>query len=63
MHFVFTLVGFGLLLTTTYDSKWTGMSIALFVVAFNFIFAPFIQKFWFEVFFGFRGPDTVTTMV
>lgn len=63
MHFVFTLIGFGLLLTTTFDSKWTGMSIALFVVAFNFIFAPFIQKFWFEVFFGFRGTDTVTTMV
>ena len=63
MQFIFTLIGFGLLLTTTYDSKWTGMSIALFVVAFNFIFSPFIQKFWFEVFFGFRDSQTPTTMI
>ena len=63
MHLLFTLVGFGLLLTPSYDSKWTGMAIALFVVSFNFIFSPFIQKFWFEVFFGFRGSSTDTSMV
>ena len=47
MHLLFTLVGFGLLLTNSYDSKWTGMAVAIFVVSFNFIFSPFIQKFWF----------------
>lgn len=54
MDTLFTLLGFGLLLSPFKHQKWAGMSIALFVVAFNIILGLLIQDFWFEVFFGFR---------
>lgn len=66
MHLLFTLVGFGALLTVSDKSRWTGMGIALLVVSLNFILAPFLQRFWFQVFFGFRSDNGVnidTTMV
>lgn len=54
MDTLFTLLGFGLLLSPYKHQKWAGMAIALFVVAFNIILGLLIQDFWFEVFFGFR---------
>lgn len=54
MDTVFTLLGFGLLLSPYKHQKWAGMAIALFVVSFNIILGLLIQDFWFEVFFGFR---------
>lgn len=51
---LFTLLGFGLLLSPFKHQKWTGMSIALFVVAFNIILGLLFQDMWFEIFFGFR---------
>lgn len=54
MDTVFTMVGFGLLLSAYKHQKWTGMSIALFVVSFNIILGLLFQDLWFEIFFGFR---------
>lgn len=54
MDTLFTLLGFGLLLSVFRNQKWTGMTIALFVVAFNVVFGLMIQKLMFEIFFGFR---------
>lgn len=55
MDTLFTLLGFGLLLSPYKHQKWAGMAIALFVVSFNIILGLLIQDFWFEVFFGFRN--------
>lgn len=54
MDTVFTLLGFGLLLSPYKNAKWTGMAIALFVVSFNIILGLLFQDMWFEIFFGFR---------
>lgn len=54
MDTVFTLIGFGLLLSPYKNQKWTGMSIALLVVSFNIILGLLMQDMWFEIFFGFR---------
>lgn len=54
MDTVFTLLGFGLLLSIFRNQKWAGMTIALFVVAFNIIAGLLAQKLMFEIFFGFR---------
>lgn len=43
MQSVFTLVGFGLILTKTPHGKWTGLSIALFTVSFNYLLGPLFQ--------------------
>ena len=53
LHLLFTLVGFGLLLTNSSKARWSGLAIALFVVSFNFLMSPLLQKWWYEVFFGF----------
>lgn len=55
---LFTLVGFGLLLTTSKHCRWTGLGIALFVVSFNHLISPLLQKCFFEIFFGFRTAGT-----
>jgi hypothetical protein len=54
MDTVFTLLGFGLLFSSYRNAKWTGMSVALFVVSFNIILGLLFQDMWFEIFFGFR---------
>lgn len=54
MDTVFTLLGFGLLLSPYKNAKWTGMAVALFVVSFNIILGLLFQDMWFEIFFGFR---------
>lgn len=54
MDTLFTLLGFGLLLSPYKHQKWVGMSIALFVVSFNIILGLLFQDMWFEIFFGFR---------
>lgn len=54
MDTVFTLLGFGLLLSPYKNAKWTGMAVALFVVSFNIILELLFQDMWFEIFFGFR---------
>lgn len=51
---VYTLLGFGLLLSAFKNSKWSGMAIALLVVSFNIIVGVLLQDLWFEIFFGFR---------
>ena len=55
---VFTMIGFGLLLSSYRHQKWTGMSIALFVVSFNIILGLLFQDMWFEIWFGFRKDIT-----
>ena len=55
---VFTMIGFGLLLSSYRHQKWAGMSIALFVVSFNIILGLLFQDMWFEIFFGFRNNIT-----
>lgn len=47
MDTLFTLLGFGLLLTPYKHQKWVGMSIALFVVSFNIILGLLFQDMWF----------------
>jgi hypothetical protein len=47
MDTLFTLVGFGLLLSPYKHQKWAGMAIALFVVSFNIIVGLLVQDFWF----------------
>lgn len=47
MDTVFTLLGFGLLLSAFRNQKWTGLAIALFVVSFNIILGLLFQKMWF----------------
>jgi hypothetical protein len=54
MDTVFTLLGFGLLFSPYRNAKWTGLSIALFVVSFNIILGLLFQDMWFEILFGFR---------
>lgn len=54
MDTVFTLLGFGLILSPYKNAKWTGMAVALFVVSFNIILGLLFQDMWFEIFFGFR---------
>lgn len=51
---VFTLLGFGLVLSAFKNSKWSGMSLALLVVSYNIILGVLLQDMWFEIFFGFR---------
>jgi hypothetical protein len=47
MDTVFTLLGFGLLLSPYKNAKWTGMAVALFVVSFNIILGLLFQDMWF----------------
>jgi hypothetical protein len=54
MDTVFTLLGFGLLLSPYKNAKWSGLSIAVFVVSFNIILGLLFQDMFFEIFFGFR---------
>lgn len=54
MDTVFTLLGFGLLLSPYKNAKWSGLAIALFVVSFNIILGLLFQDMFFEIFFGFR---------
>jgi hypothetical protein len=58
MDTVFTLLGFGLLLSPYKNAKWSGMTIALYVVAFNIILGLLFQNMWFAIFFGFRTKMT-----
>lgn len=47
MDTVFTLLGFGLILSPYKNAKWTGMAVALFVVSFNIILGLLFQDMWF----------------
>ena len=47
MSTVFTLLGFGFLLSTYKNGKLTGFTIALFVLSLNYIISPLFQKLWF----------------
>jgi hypothetical protein len=47
MDTVFTLLGFGLLFSAYRNAKWTGLSVALYVVSFNIILGLLFQDMWF----------------
>lgn len=46
---VFTLLGFGLLLSFLKYGTWSGMATALMVVSVNIQLGLLMQKFWFNV--------------
>lgn len=50
MIMLFTLVGFGMLLSVYRFGSWLGMSSALLTVAVLIQYSPLLQKFWFSVF-------------
>ena len=50
MSSLFTLLGFGLILSPFRRTRWSGLTIALFVVSFNFLFGPLIHEMWFTAF-------------
>lgn len=50
MSTVFTLLGFGFLLSTYKNGKLTGFTIAIFVLSLNYILSPLFQKLWFIAF-------------
>jgi hypothetical protein len=47
---IFTVLGFGLLLTYFKSASASGLFMSLFIVSFTIITSPFLQKFWFNVF-------------
>ena len=57
---LFTLVGFGLLLSSYRNATWIGMLTALLTVALGIQVNPLMQKLWFGTFFtGFTTSPTV----
>jgi hypothetical protein len=59
---IFTVIGFGLLLTIFANATATGLLTSFFIVSFTIIIAPFLQKFWFNVFIvDFRDSSTVVS--
>jgi hypothetical protein len=50
LMFIFTLVGFGLLLNVYKYGTWLGTGSAIIVVAMSIVLGPLLQKFWFCVF-------------
>jgi hypothetical protein len=51
MSSVFTLLGFGLLLSPFSRQRMGGITIALFVISFCWIVGPLLQQLWFTAFF------------
>jgi hypothetical protein len=51
LMFIFTLVGFGMLLNVYKYGNWLGAGTAIIVVAISILLGPLLQKFWFSVFF------------
>lgn len=65
---IFTIIGFGLLLTYFNKSTFLAISTSLFTVSFTVILSPILSKFWFNIFLGnFTGgsstPVTPTRMI
>ena len=61
MMALFTIVGFGLLLSSYKFGTWLGMASAIMVVAISIQFSPVLQTLWFQTFnTGFRGSPTAS---
>jgi hypothetical protein len=59
---IFTVIGFGLLLTYFSSATATGLFTSFFIVSFTVIVAPILQKFWFNVFItSFNGSSPAST--
>lgn len=63
MQALFTLVGFGLFFTAYKDWKLSGLAIALFVVAFNYLLGALFQEVWAVIFLRFENSDGVAGSV
>lgn len=63
MQTVFTLIGFGLLLTNNHQGLLTGLSIAFFVVCYNYLLAPLFQDLWAHVFLYFDDLDMTPSVI
>jgi hypothetical protein len=50
LMFIFTVVGFGMLLNVYRYGNWLGGGTAIIVVAISILLGPLLQKFWFCVF-------------
>lgn len=48
--FIFTIVGFGLLMNVYKFANWLGATTSIVVVALSIELSPLLQKFWFSVF-------------
>lgn len=59
---IFTVIGFGLLLTYFNKSTFLAITASLFTVSFTVILSPILSKFWFNIFMGdFTGSASTPT--
>jgi hypothetical protein len=59
---VFTVIGFGLLLSYFKNATVTALFTSIFIVSFTIILSPILQKFWFNIFItNFQGGTVAST--
>lgn len=57
MSTLFTLVGFGLLLSAYSKTKLSGLGITLFILSFNYLLGPLFHQLWFNAFISWLTGD------
>lgn len=62
LMFIFTIVGFGMLLNVYRFGNWLGSTSALMAAAISIQLGPLLQKFWFSVLVtGFGSKNTAVS--